>query len=263
MTRLLTQPQSHTIHGMDSLENVAAILRHDGRHDLSALLADARVEFQYVDELIPESSVGYIELVDAVIHAPIAACKTLRELPEADQIVVFNALKDTWPVTTTEGIVIRDVSYIIDQQSLHKDLTSLYPEPTGWKKLDRTMNRIRDILVIASTEDHFKEIGVLCREALISVAKEVFDEDQHPPLPNDIVDVSKTDAKRMMGRYLASEISGRSNREIRRSVDSAVDLANKVTHSQSSSYRDAALSAQATFNAIGLITIIAGKRKPG
>ncbi len=245
---------------MESLENVIAILRHGGRQDLSALLADARMEFQYLDSMFVMNSDAMHDLVNAVIHAPISECKTLRELPDADHDVIRDAVRDAWPIDGAGGMVIQEVSYNIDKDSLHEDVTSLYAEPIGWQRVDRTMNRIRDLLLIASTEDHFKEIGVLCREALISVAQEVFDPGRHPPLQSDDTDSSKADAKRMISRYVASQFPGKSNRETRKCVNAALDLAHKVTHSSTSSYRDAQLCVQAVFNVVGLITIVAGKR---
>ena len=245
---------------MESLENVVAILRHGGRQDLSALLVDARMEFQCLDIMFAANSDAVYELVNAVIHAPISACKTLRELPDADQTAILDALKDTWPVDDASGMVIDNVSYNIDKDSLREDITSLYTEPIGWQSVDRTMNRIRDLLLIASTEDHYKEIGLLCREVLTSVAQEVFDPDLHPKLQGDDTKPSKSDAKRMIERYVASEFPGKSNRETRKCVNAALDLAHKVTHSSTSSYCNAQLCVQAVFNVIGLITIVAGKR---
>ena len=46
----------------------------------------------------------------------------------------------------------------------------------------------------------------------------------------------------------------------RECTKSSLDLANKVTHRRTSDYRGAALCAQATFNVVGLISLIAGKR---
>ena len=245
---------------MESLENVVAILRFEGRQDLSALLADAHVDFEYLEMLFSMTSDAIIELTNANIYAPISACKTLRELFEEDGDIVLNALREVWPVTQAGGTVIQSVSYSIDRDSLSDGTTRLYTNPIGWKRVDRTMDRIRDFLVIASTEEQFEELGVLCRDVLISVAQVVFDPRLHPALPNDDTDVSETDVKRMLARYVASECPGPSNQEVRKCVNSSVDLANKVTHSRTSVYRDAAFCVQATVNVIGLIAIISGKR---
>ena len=177
--------------------------------------------------------------------------------------MILNALREAWPASEAGGTVVQSVSYNIDKDSLSDGLTHLFAKPTGWHRVDRTMDRIRELLTTASTEEQFQELGVLCREGLISVAQAVFDSRQHPSLPNDNTDVSDTDVKRMKAHYAASECPGASSQEVRKCVNSAVDLANKVTHKRTSTHRDAAFCAQATFNVIGLIALISGKRDRG
>lgn len=245
---------------MESLADVVAILRYEGRQDLSALLTDAYVDFRYLDIGFSVTSEAKFHLVHAGIYVPISSCKALRELSHADEDVIRDALQEAWPASEAGGTLIQSISYNINKDSLSDGLTCLFTNPVGWQRVDRTMNRIRELLTTASTEEQFQEVGVLCREGLISVSQAVFDERQHPPLPGDNTDVSTSDVKRMIARYVASECPGASSREVRKCVNSAVDLANKMTHKRTSIYRDAALCAQATFNVIGLIAIISGKR---
>ena len=245
---------------MDSLEDVITILRYEDRQDLSSLLADAYVDFEYLNTGFSLTSDAEMELVNAAIYAPISACKALRELPTADYAVILNALQEVWPISEAGGMVIQNVSYNIDKASLRDGLTHLFTSPVGWERVDRTMNRIRELLTTASTEEHYQEVGVLCREGLISIAQAVFDPRRHPPILDDNIDVSDTDVKRMIGRFVASECSGASSQEVRKCVNGAVDLANKVTHRRTSTYRDAAFCAQVTFNVLGLIALLAGER---
>ena len=245
---------------MESLADVVAILRYEDRQDLAALLTDAYVDFEYVDMTFSLTSDVSFDLVNATIYASISACKALRELSKEDEDVILESLREVWPVSGSDGRHIQSVSYNINKDSLKDGHTHLFTNPIGWQRVDRTMDRIRGLLTTASTEEQFQEVGVLCREGLISVAQAVFDERHHPPLPGDNTDVSTSDVKRMIARYVASECPGASSREVRKCVNSAVDLANKVTHRRTSVYRDAALCAQSTFNMIGLIAIISGKR---
>ncbi len=244
---------------MESLEDVVAILRYEDRQDLAALLTDAYVDFEYVDMRFSLTSDAHFELVNATIYASISSCKALRELSKEDKGVILDSLREVWPASEAGGMHIQSISYNINKDSLTDGLTHLFTNPIGWQRVDRTMDRIRELLTTASTEEQFQEVGVLCREGLISVAQAVFDAKQHPPLPNDNTEVSATDVKRMIARYVASECPGASSREVRKCVNSAVDLANKVTHRRTSVYSDAALCAQAMFNVIGLIAIISGK----
>ena len=245
---------------MESLAEVMAILRYEGRQDLAALLTDAEVDLEFLDVGFPLASDGEIFFTNANIYAPITACKSLRELPKDDDDAILDALREVWAVTEAGGTYVKSVSYSIDRESLGERFALLYADPIGWSRVDRTMDRIRGLLTTAATEEQFNEVGLLCREGLISLAEAVFEPSKHPPLPNDNTDVSRTDVKRMVGRYVASEYPGSSNREFRKCVDSTVDLANKVTHRRTSTHRDAVLCAQATINLIGLIAVISGKR---
>lgn len=256
----MQQDQAET-ENRDSLADVIALLRYEERQDLSRLLADAYLVFDYLDTAFPlTGGEGTFELVEANIHAPISDCKKLRNLSDEDHAVICDALREAWPTSQAGGMYIQSVSFTFTRESLSDGLTHLFTSPLGWQSVDRRLDRIQELLTTASTEEHFQEIGLQCRQGLISVAQAVFDSAQHPPLPNDVARVSKSDAKRMLGRYVASACSGHSGREVRKCANSAVDLANKVTHSESSTYSDAALCAQATFNVVGLLAIVSGKR---
>ena len=227
---------------------------------MAALLTNANLEWELLDGLIPATSDGLLALTNAIIHSPISDCTKLRGLPGDDHYEILEAIREVWPATETGGTVIQNLSFIIDIDALTQDTTLLYTSSTGWDRVDRTMDRIRKLLANAAVEEEFQQVGFLCREGLISLAQAVFDPAQHPSVSNDDADVSKTDAKRMIARYVASEYPGRSSREIRKCVNSTLDVANKVTHGRTSTYRDAAICAQATLNVVGLIAIISGKR---
>ena len=136
----------------------------------------------------------------------------------------------------------------------------VFPEPTGWPRIDRTIGDARLRLESASTEEQFQTVGLLCREALITLAQTVFDPDRHPPL--DDVAVSGTDAKRMLDRYLAVEIAGRSNAIARRHAKASLDLANELQHERTATFRKAALCAEATASVVNMIAILSGMRDP-
>ena len=60
------QPDQGDKEGMESFADVVTILRYEDRHDLSALLADAYVEFHYLDTRFSMTSDAEIEFVNAV-----------------------------------------------------------------------------------------------------------------------------------------------------------------------------------------------------
>lgn len=137
-------------------------------------------------------------------------------------------------------------------------LNPVFEEPTGWLRVDRSIGEIKLRLVQATTEEQFQAIGLLGRETLISLAQVVYIADSHPT--NDGVDPSKTDAKRMLEAYIAAELQGKSNENIRRHAKASLDLANDLTHRRTADYRMAALCAEATNAVVNIVAIISGRR---
>jgi hypothetical protein len=133
-------------------------------------------------------------------------------------------------------------------------------EPTGWAKVDRVLHEIRQRLAEATVEEQFQAVGLLCREALISLAQTVFDPEQHPTL--DGIAASKTDAQRMLEAYIAKTLSGSVNESARRHAKAALVLTNDLQHKRTATFRDAALCAEATTSVVNLIAIISGQRDP-
>jgi hypothetical protein len=132
------------------------------------------------------------------------------------------------------------------------------PEPTGWPRVDRVISDLRQKVDSAQNEEEFQAIGLLCREALISLSQLIYDANRHPTL--DGVAASTTDAKRMLEAYLSAELAGGPNEEARRHAKAALDLAVALQHRRTATFRDAALCAEATTAVVNLVAIISGKR---
>jgi hypothetical protein len=133
-------------------------------------------------------------------------------------------------------------------------------EPTGWVRVDRTVGEIRDRLASATTEEQFQAVGLLCREALISVAQAVFVAERHPTL--DGVAVSPTDAKRMLDAYITVALSGDANKFARSHARSALDFSVNLQHKRTATFRDAAMCVEATTAVVSTIAIVSGRRDP-
>jgi hypothetical protein len=138
--------------------------------------------------------------------------------------------------------------------------SGIFKEATGWAKVDRAVSEIRQRLERASSEEQFQAVGLLCREALISLAQTVFDPSRHKII--DDVEVSPTDAKRMLEAYLAAELAGGENKVARQHARAALDLANELQHKRTADFRQAALCAEATAAVINLVAIMSGQRDP-
>jgi hypothetical protein len=136
----------------------------------------------------------------------------------------------------------------------------LFEEPTGWPRVDREVDRIREKLETASSEEDYQTVGLLCRETLISLAQAVYDPALHAPPDGN--SPSETDAKRKLEGYIAAELTGGSNEEVRRHVKAALALANHLVHRRTATFRDAAMCAEASTAVVNLIAIVSGRRDP-
>lgn len=108
-------------------------------------------------------------------------------------------------------------------------------EPTGWQKVDRQLQEVRLRLDTADSEEGYQAVGLLCREALISGAQEVYDPAHHRAA--DGIELSDTDAKRMLESIFESELRGTANEEARAHAKAALRLALALQHKRTASTR--------------------------
>lgn len=141
---------------------------------------------------------------------------------------------------------------------IHKDMIFKPREPTGWTRVDRNVDKINEALERAKNEEDFQGIGLLCREAIISLAQAVYDVDKDGAF--DGVIPSDTDAKRMLDSFLSSRVTGKSNELQRKFAKAAFQLAVGLQHRRTASFKEAALCAEATRAIINTISIVEGKR---
>lgn len=146
-------------------------------------------------------------------------------------------------------------------QTLHEteesESISVTIDLTGWERIERSINEIRTRQNEARKEEQFQVIGFLCRETIVTLAQSVFIKEKHPILDN--VEVSKTDAKRMLEAYIAKELLGSSNKKLRQYARSTLDLANELTHKRTATKKDASLCSIATLSLISFIGTIEGR----
>ena len=133
-------------------------------------------------------------------------------------------------------------------------------EPTGWARVDRSIDKIVKALEMAKNEEDFQGVALLCREAIISLAQVVYDPFEHGSL--DGVTPSSTDAKRMLESYIAKILGGASHDYHRKFAKAAFDLAVNLQHRRTAEFRDAALCAEATRSVVNIIAVISGQRDP-
>jgi len=134
----------------------------------------------------------------------------------------------------------------------------IFDEPTGWEKVDRQIQEVRLSLLEATTEEHFQTVGLLCREAMISLAQAVYDPSVHPSV--DGIQPSPTDATRMLQAYFAKQLSGSANEESRAHTKAAIKLAAALQHKRTADYQAAALCAEACASIVNIASILSGRR---
>ena len=150
---------------------------------------------------------------------------------------------------------------LLDALRLGTKVTTVQPsEPTGWARVDRSVEKIVKILETAKNEEDFQAVALLCREAIISLAQAVYDPEKHESL--DGVKPSPTDAKRMLENFIAETLKGDSYEYQRKFAKATFDLAVNLQHRRTAAFRDAALCAEATRSVINVIAVISGQRDP-
>lgn len=130
--------------------------------------------------------------------------------------------------------------------------------PTGWERVDRTVDRIIASLEEAQNEEEFQAVGLMCRECLISLAQAVFDPMKHTPA--DGTRPSETDAYRMLEAYFLCEFSGSENEALRCHARAALVLANSLQHKRTARHIEAALCSEATRTVVNIVAITSGRR---
>jgi len=75
-------------------------------------------------------------------------------------------------------------------------------------------------------------------------------------MKTDNVEVSKTDANRMLEAYISFELQGGSNKELRNYFKSTLALANKLTHDRAATDRDAYICLISIISLVNIIKVI-------
>ena len=217
---------------MEDMAKICGVLRFKNQHHLVGLLSSAYLTFEDPDLGFSLTGEAHYDIATVVVHAPISNVEKLRSLGRDDSRAIRDAMEEVWPVDSAGGTIVRDVVYRVAPESLNAMLLTLSDSPTGWDRVDRGVDKLRAQLAMASTEEDHQQVGLLCREVLISLAQAVFDRGRHSPVSEDGTNISDADVKRMIEQYLMKELPGRGSKEVRGCVRSAYDLAVAVQHAE-------------------------------
>lgn len=122
--------------------------------------------------------------------------------------------------------------------------------PTGWDRVDRSIEEMKNRLKVADTEEKYQAIGLLGRDTLISIAQQVFVKEKHPTV--DGTDIGPVDAKRMLDAYISFELTEEPEKVVRY-VKAAVDMSNQLTHDRNATKRAAGICVLAVSSIANLI----------
>lgn len=138
-------------------------------------------------------------------------------------------------------------------------ITDIMVELSDWERINRTVVKIKKDSVIARNEESFQQIGLLCREAIISLAEHVYNWQDYGTTDEEGTLIGKTDAVRMIENYLGVKLPGSSNEELRKYAKDTNKLANMLTHKRNATKLDMLLTVNATIALINFIGIIENK----
>lgn len=131
---------------------------------------------------------------------------------------------------------------------------------TKWENVIRVIEKMRIQLARAEHKEDFQQIGLLVREALISLGQAVYKMEIHKTV--DGVKPSDTDASRMLTAFIATELKGGANEETRSHAKASLRLAVGLQHKRTADFRMAAICSEATTSVVNIIAIVSGRRDP-
>lgn len=132
-------------------------------------------------------------------------------------------------------------------------------ELNDWERIDRTITKMKRDSNTAKNEEDFQEIGLLCRDVIISLAQAVYNPLIHSETDDHGTRIGSSDAVRMLGNYIDFSFMGKHNKELRVYAKATNDLANQLTHKRSATKKDMLLTISSTIALINFIGIIEGK----
>ncbi|MEP6468156.1 MAG: hypothetical protein ABJC24_00135 [Chloroflexota bacterium] len=122
------------------------------------------------------------------------------------------------------------------------DLGALGEQSSDWTQIEGRLASMRQELAQAVSLDDLQDVGRRCREVVIDAARRVFDSTM---VPEGTETPGSSDAKAMIGLFLASRAGGSSRRDLRALVRSSHTLMQTVTHSATITRADAIASGSA------------------
>lgn len=188
---------------------------------------------------IPITSPNFGQMNPIIPNKRTALHKNLSAFNSQQQFVIIKELSEL-PLFESNPDAIELRKMLFERYASYS-ATPIFEQnkaPTGWARVDRSIEEMNNRLKVADTEEKHQAIGMLGRETLISIAQQVFIKEKHPSV--DGTDIGPVDAKRMLEAYVSYELAEESEKVVR-FVKSAVDMSNQLTHDRNATKRAAGI----------------------
>ncbi len=131
---------------------------------------------------------------------------------------------------------------------------------TGWPKVDQEISELRRRFASASTPQDYRAIGTHCVGVLEALGMTVYDPAKHLRTGETLPPLDKT--KQRIGRFIEDAVPGQNNQDVRGLTIKAVELAQHVKHSQTSTRRDAGIASDSVILLANILRRIAEEPSP-
>jgi hypothetical protein len=149
------------------------------------------------------------------------------------------------------------------QKSYVRDVRIIKRSKTDWEVIENSLAELNVKIYSIKDKMTFNEIGVRCRETIIALANQVYNEKEHfsflsqdkqfDSKGNRIEHISDTDSYRKLDCYVNSVLSGGQNVTLRGYAKSTIDLANSMTHIETGDFVKAKLCINATMSLVDMV----------
>lgn len=165
-------------------------------------------------------------------------------------------------INKSTSFKINSIDWVLDLNKLKVNQIEVVLVKTEWEEINELQKKLIDSLTKSIDSIDYQNIGNTSRSIMDKLAREVFEKEKHIP-KNKSIEVHNGKFKNQLNTFVAFELSGKSNKELRKIAESSInlvsdsiDLMNKTTHKLDADKRFAELCVISTFSVINVVKII-------
>ena len=166
-------------------------------------------------------------------------------------------------INQSTDYLIDSIEWVVDLDKLEVNQIDVVLVITEWEEINELQKKLIDSLKQSVDSIDYQNIGNTSRSIMDKLAREVFKKEKH--IPNDPkIEIHNGKFKNQLSTYVASELSGKTNKELRKIAEStinlvsdSIDVMNKTTHKLDVDKRFAELCVISTIGVINVVKIIA------